>query len=227
MTSAQPASVDFFDRQDAARSSSTKLVILFLVAVVCIVAVINAVVYAIVRDAPASTQVTWLVVATVLTVLIIGGGTLSKIATLRSGGAAVALSVGAVPVDLTTTDPQLRRFVNVVEEMSIASAVPLPPLFALPREQGINAFVAGYSPYEAAVTVTARALERLNRDEVQGVIGHAFSRQAFNDAVLKYNNQRETFPTSVLAGMFHFTPAALWEIEPDHPETREAPKVQF
>lgn len=55
----------------------------------------------------------------------------------------------------------------------------------------------------------------------------AFSRQAFNDAVLKYNNQRETFPTSVLAGMFHFTPAALWEIAPDHPETREAPKVQF
>lgn len=55
----------------------------------------------------------------------------------------------------------------------------------------------------------------------------AFSRQAFNDAVLKYNNQRETFPTSVLAGMFHFGPAALWEIAPDRPETREAPKVQF
>lgn len=55
----------------------------------------------------------------------------------------------------------------------------------------------------------------------------AFSRQAFNDSVLKYNNQRETFPTSVLAGMFNFAPAALWEIAPDHPETREAPKVQF
>jgi LemA protein len=55
----------------------------------------------------------------------------------------------------------------------------------------------------------------------------AFSRQAYNDSVLTYNNQRETFPTSVLAGAFHFTPAALWEIAPDHPETREAPKVQF
>ena len=55
----------------------------------------------------------------------------------------------------------------------------------------------------------------------------AFSRQAYNDSVLSYNNQREVFPTSVLAGMFHFTPAALWEIGPDHPETREAPKVQF
>lgn len=55
----------------------------------------------------------------------------------------------------------------------------------------------------------------------------AFSRQAFNDSVLTFNNRRETFPTSVLAGMFNFAAAALWEIAPDHPETREAPKVQF
>lgn len=55
----------------------------------------------------------------------------------------------------------------------------------------------------------------------------AFSRQAFNDSVMTYNNRRQSFPASVLAGMFHFGPAALWEIAPDHPETREAPKVQF
>lgn len=55
----------------------------------------------------------------------------------------------------------------------------------------------------------------------------AFSRQAYNDSVMTYNNKREVFPTSIIAGMFHFTPAALWEIAPDHPETREAPKVQF
>lgn len=55
----------------------------------------------------------------------------------------------------------------------------------------------------------------------------AFSRQAFNDAVMSYNNNRQTFPTSVLAGMFNFKPAAQWEIAPDRPETREAPKVQF
>ncbi len=55
----------------------------------------------------------------------------------------------------------------------------------------------------------------------------AFSRQAYNDSVNAYNNSRQVFPTSVLAGMFHFETAALWEIGPDHPETREAPKVQF
>lgn len=55
----------------------------------------------------------------------------------------------------------------------------------------------------------------------------AFSRQAYNDSVMSYNNRRQSFPGSMLAGMFHFGPAAQWEIAPDHPETREAPKVQF
>jgi LemA protein len=55
----------------------------------------------------------------------------------------------------------------------------------------------------------------------------AFSRQAYNDAVLKYNNVRETAPTNVLAGTFHFEPAALWEVDPGQPQIREAPRVQF
>ena len=55
----------------------------------------------------------------------------------------------------------------------------------------------------------------------------AFARQAYNDSVLGYNNKRQSFPGSVLAGMFHFEPAAQWQIAPDHPETRDAPKVQF
>jgi LemA protein len=55
----------------------------------------------------------------------------------------------------------------------------------------------------------------------------AFSRQAFNDSVMGYNNRRQAFPGSVIAGMFHFGPAAQWQIDPGHPETREAPKVQF
>lgn len=55
----------------------------------------------------------------------------------------------------------------------------------------------------------------------------AFARQAYNDSVMGYNNRRQAFPGSVIAGMFHFDPAAQWEIAPDKPETREAPKVQF
>jgi LemA protein len=55
----------------------------------------------------------------------------------------------------------------------------------------------------------------------------SFARQAYNDSVMNYNNRRESFPGSVIAGTFNFGPAALWEVAPDHPETREAPKVQF
>ncbi len=55
----------------------------------------------------------------------------------------------------------------------------------------------------------------------------AFSRQAFNDSVMNYNNRRQAFPGSVIAGMFNFGAAAQWQIDPGHPETREAPKVQF
>jgi LemA protein len=55
----------------------------------------------------------------------------------------------------------------------------------------------------------------------------AFARQAYNDSVMSYNNRRQSFPGSVIAGTFHFDAAAQWEIAPEHPETREAPKVQF
>jgi LemA protein len=55
----------------------------------------------------------------------------------------------------------------------------------------------------------------------------AFSRQAYNDAVMNYNNRREVFPGSVVAGNFNVGEAAQWVIGPDRAETREAPKVQF
>ena len=55
----------------------------------------------------------------------------------------------------------------------------------------------------------------------------AFARQAYNDSVMAYNNKREMFPSSVVAGMFNFAPAALLDIPADKPEVREAPKVQF
>ncbi len=55
----------------------------------------------------------------------------------------------------------------------------------------------------------------------------AFARQAFNDSVMAYNNRREVFPSSIIAGMFNFDAAALLEIPADRAEVREAPKVQF
>jgi len=55
----------------------------------------------------------------------------------------------------------------------------------------------------------------------------AFARQAYNDAVMAYNNRRETFPSSLVANAFGFAPAALLEIPAEKAEMREAPKVRF
>jgi Zn-dependent protease with chaperone function len=165
--------VDFFERQRTARGTSAKLVLLFVVAVVASVAVIDVIAALAMQGRGNVTGV--LVGVSAATLLVIAGGMIGKTFSLRKGGSAVAASVGAVPVDPTTTDPALRRFVNVVEEMALASGVPAPRLFVMPREQGINAFAAGFTPADAAIAVTAGALSQLNRDELQGVIGHEFS----------------------------------------------------
>ena len=63
---------------------------------------------------------------------------------------------------------------NIVEEMAIASGVPVPPVFLM-NEDGINAFAAGYSPKDAVLGVTRGCISKLNRSELQGVIAHEFS----------------------------------------------------
>jgi Zn-dependent protease with chaperone function len=167
--------VNFFERQRTARNASLRLVLLFTLAVVSIVVINDVVAFLVYRRAPAGTLIGIIIAVTVITLLIIAGGTASKMVALRGGGAVVAQSLGAHAVDPSTSDPRLRRFVNVVEEMSIASGVPVPRMFVMEQEPGINAFAAGYGPNDAAITVTSGALDRLNRDELQGVIGHEFS----------------------------------------------------
>ncbi|PZS33038.1 MAG: peptidase M48 [Pseudonocardiales bacterium] len=167
--------MNFFERQHAARGTTVRLVLLFAAAVLAIVVLVDVVVLFFARSQPANSIVALLIGVSAVTILIIAGGTLFKMVSLRAGGSAVALSVGAVPIDPTSTDPALRRFTNIVEEMSLASGVPMPRLFVLEQEPGINAFAAGYTPADAAITVTAGALKQLNRDELQGVIGHEFS----------------------------------------------------
>jgi Zn-dependent protease with chaperone function len=106
---------------------------------------------------------------------VIAVASLHRTAQLAGGGAAVALSLGATKVTRETRDPRRRRLLNVVEEMAIASGVPVPQVFVLDQEPAINAFAAGFQPADAAITVTRGAVERLTRAELQGVIGHEFS----------------------------------------------------
>lgn len=112
---------------------------------------------------------------TLAIVIIILGASLYKMTILQKGGSAVAEMLGARRIEGKTEDPLERRLINVVEEMAIASGIPLPEVFILDSENNINAFAAGLEFNDATVTVTGGALTKLSRDELQGVIAHEFS----------------------------------------------------
>ena len=102
-------------------------------------------------------------------------GSLREIVRLRAGGEAIAEFAGGRRLPAATGEPLERRLLNVVEEMAIASGVRVPKVYVLDQEAGINAFSAGRDVSNAVIGVTRGALERLSRDELQGVIGHEFS----------------------------------------------------
>lgn len=180
--------MDFFERQRQARTDSRRLVALFVAAVVAIVVTIEAALLAVLHAQSAQHprgRQDWtatavehaglllLVAAVVLGVIFIGS--VVRAAQLREGGPAVARALGATQIPATTRDLAHQRLRNVVEEVAIASGVPVPQVFVLEKEPGINAFAAGFSTADAAIAVTRGALEQLDRDELQGVIAHEFS----------------------------------------------------
>ena len=101
--------------------------------------------------------------------------TVREMIALSGGGETVALMCGGERIDQDAREPAERRLLNIVQEMAIASGVAVPPVYVLRDEEGINAFAAGYAPNQAVIAVTRGALEQLNRDELQAVIGHEFS----------------------------------------------------
>ncbi len=173
--------MDFFSHQERARRQTTRLVVLFCLAVVGIIAAIYTVlilVFAVAEQG--SGQLSWwnpelFAFATAGTLLVVGLGSLYKTQQLRAGGSVIAQLLGGRQVLPNTTDPQEKTLINVVEEISVASGVPVPEVYLLDGEAGINAFAAGFTPGDAVIGVTRGCLEQLNRDELQGVIAHEFS----------------------------------------------------
>lgn len=173
---------NFFERQSEARRSTKWLVVMFVLAVVGIVGAVSAVAAAIVlstgdgsRPQGLEQQIGIPLAAGGATLALIVLGSLYKVASLRGGGTTVAESVGGRRIHTNTSDAVERRILNVVEEMAIASGVPVPPVYLLSDEKGINAFAAGYSPSDAVVAVTRGTAEQLTREQLQGVIAHEFS----------------------------------------------------
>jgi Zn-dependent protease with chaperone function len=178
--------LDFFARQAAARRQTRWLLWAFLLAVAIVVVALDTVVFTLlsmyeegdrfVSPPEFALRYPGAAIGTTLLILaVIAGASLYRSMQLRGGGGVVARSLGGVRVDRNTVDPKLKRLHNVIEEMAIASGVPMPEVYVLEQENGINALAAGHTPANAAVAVTQGALDRLSRDELQGVIAHEFS----------------------------------------------------
>ncbi len=171
--------MDFFAEQDKARRTSRWLVLWFALAVLVIVAAVDLV-FTVTAHLATDRPIPALPLgfhagSAGVVLLIVGIGALIRIVKLAKGGEAVAKMVGARAVDPGTRDFHERRLLNVVEEMAIASGLTVPRVYVLDKEQGINAFAAGYSPNEAVVAVNRGTLTQLTRDQLQGVIAHEFS----------------------------------------------------
>jgi Zn-dependent protease with chaperone function len=178
--------LDFFARQAAARRQTRWLLWAFLFAVAVVVLALDIVVFTVLSIydegiefvSPLEFAVLYpgpALVCTLLILAVIACASLYRSIQLRGGGGVVARSLGGIRIDRNTTDPKLKRLHNVVEEMAIASGVTMPEVYVLEQENGINALAAGHTPANAAVAVTQGALDRLSRDELQGIIAHEFS----------------------------------------------------
>jgi len=183
--------MNFFEQQDLARRNTRLLVLMFLVAVLGLVLLTNVLVagflyvgddyniYGGSRDGVAGfwSYFSWQrfggiglgVTATVAMVVLV------KWLQLSAGGKAVAEGMGGTRILPQTRDKAERRCLNIVEELALAANMPVPPVYVLNSERGINAFAAGSIPADAVVAVTRGTLEHLKRHELQGVIGHEFS----------------------------------------------------
>jgi Zn-dependent protease with chaperone function len=169
--------MDFFAAQDQARRNTGRLVLFFALAVLSLVIMTNLlvmVVFGFFR--PTSIEFDWALFFAVgaVVVLVVVAGSAYKIAALSGGGDAVAAMLGGEPIFGDEGDLDRRKVINVVEEMAIAAGTPVPQVYLL-KEEGINAFAAGFSSSDAVIGVTSGAIRQLNREQLQGVIAHEFS----------------------------------------------------
>lgn len=178
--------MNFYTAQDQARKSTRVLLVLFTLLNIGLVILINLLFawYLWVNDDPvlASDRVffdylNWqrmLIVASGVALLLLFAAWL-KWLDVRDGGGAVAELMGGERILHTAPDAKQRQLLNIVEEMAIASGMPVPPVYLQRHEQGINAFAAGLKLSDAAICVTQGAVQGLTRDQMQGVIAHEFS----------------------------------------------------
>ncbi|HEY9808519.1 MAG TPA: M48 family metallopeptidase [Halomicronema sp.] len=171
----------FFEYQDRAHQNTQKLIGLFILSLLAIIlSLYGATLLALsISSNGKTTLVLWdahlFFLVAIPTILIICTGSGYKLFQLRQGGKTIALDLGGRRIYSDTKNPAEKQLLNVVQEMAIASGISTPAVYILDRENGINAFAAGFTPKDAVIGVTRGCLEHFNREELQGVIGHEFS----------------------------------------------------
>lgn len=192
-------STNFFAQQETARKNTRYLVVLFILAVVCLIVLTNLflIVFPWEWNSTAFTesganqefncllneqcrfwqQLNWsrMIKVSLFISTVIALVSLYKWLQIRRGGKAIAEMMGGTLVTADSQDFAEQRLVNVVEEMALAANMPVPAVYILKEEHGINAFAAGFSTRDAVVAVTQGALDSFNRDQLQGVVAHEFS----------------------------------------------------
>ena len=164
--------MDFFEAQEQSRRRTKWLILWFILAVVGVVAAVDALLYFTLGGEEA---VGILIPASVAVAGVILAASGYKSMQLNAGGSVVAQDLGGRLVMPGATDFDEKRLLNVVEEMAIASGMPVPQVYLMDHEEGINAFAAGTEPSNAVIGVTRGCLQRLSRDELAGVVAHEFS----------------------------------------------------
>ena len=172
----------FAESQREARAQSRWLVVVFGFAVVLLVLAVNAAV----ALGWVLTGPIWLpgeiyfprhfwAVNTGVTLLFVLGGWWVETSQLEhQGGVRLAERMGARAAQPSgQLDEQ--RFVNIVDELAIASGLPRPTAMVVARDQSINAFATGWDTDDAVVAVTRGALDHLTREELQGLVAHELS----------------------------------------------------
>lgn len=193
--------MDFFAHQDQARKRTGHLILLFSAAVLSLIVLLNLLLAFVlwgmdnhlVGKYQASVQAAhnpdalfntatfldyitlqqWLLISAGV-IVVVGGASLVKWMMLRGGGRRVAESLGGRLLLPDSRDFYERRLLNVIEEMAIASGMPVPPVYVM-DDDSINAFAAGYQPSDAVIGVTRGCMEKLSREQLQGVMAHEFS----------------------------------------------------
>jgi len=146
------------------------------------------------REIDRNRRDSWLLVAAVIVVLGVLGGVIGyatgfgwagvviavvvalvmSIGSYFAGDGLVLASSGAQEVPLANPPDQYKQLVNVVTEMSLAAGIPMPKVYVI-NDTAPNAFATGRDPQHASIAATTGLLEKMDREELQGVIGHEMS----------------------------------------------------